>query len=32
MAGIEPDSQPDHDMHTFLCRECAHYEALVVRH
>ena len=31
LAGIEPDSQSDHDKHTFLCRECAHYEALVVR-
>jgi transposase-like protein len=30
LAGIEPDSQSDHDKHTFLCRECDHYEALVV--
>ena len=30
LAGIEPDSQSAHEKHTFLCRECDHYEALVV--
>jgi hypothetical protein len=30
LAGIERDSQSDHNKHTFQCRECDHYEALVV--
>ena len=30
LAGIERDSQSDHDKHSFLCRDCAYYEALVV--